>query len=45
MEVKKDLVYFLCNEKEMCLLAYVTDIFGKLNELNSSMQEKYKNIL
>jgi len=29
----------------MCLLAYVTDIFGKLNELNVSMQGKNKSIL
>jgi hypothetical protein len=44
MDVKKtDLVDFLFNEKIMCLLAYVTDIFGKLND--ASMQGKYKNIL
>ena len=47
MDVKKntDLVDFLCHEKKMCVLAYVTGIFGKLNELNASMPGKYKNIL
>ena len=40
-----DLLDFLCNEKKMCLLAYITDIFGKLNELNASMQGIYNNIL
>ena len=29
----------------MCLIAYVTDIFGKLNELNKSMQGKNKNLM
>jgi hypothetical protein len=34
---KTDLVEFLCNEKKMCLLAYVIDTFGKQNKLNTSM--------
>ena len=46
MDVKKtDFVDFLCDQQKMCLLAYVTDIFGKLNELNTSMQGKNKNIM
>lgn len=42
MDVKTDFVDYLCNEKKMCLLAYVTDIFG---ELNASMQGGKKNII
>lgn len=46
MDVKKtDFVDFLCDQQKMCLLAYVTDIFGKLNELNTSMQGKNKNVM
>lgn len=36
---------FLCDQQKMCLLAYATDIFGKLNELNTSMQGKNKNVM
>ncbi|MGH0127157.1 UNVERIFIED_CONTAM: hypothetical protein FKN15_055997 [Acipenser sinensis] len=34
----------LSEQTKMCLLAYVTDIFGKLNELNTGMQGKNTNI-
>ena len=45
MDVKKtDFVDFLCDQQKMCLLAYVTDIFGKLNKLNTSMREKIDRI-
>lgn len=46
MDVKKnDFVDFLCDQQKMCLLAYATDIFRKLNELNTSMQGKNKNVM
>lgn len=38
-------VNFLCDQQKMCLLAYVTDIFGILNKLNTSMQGKNKNVM
>ncbi|KAJ3588490.1 hypothetical protein NHX12_012082 [Muraenolepis orangiensis] len=45
-DVKKpELVDFLCDQNKMCLLAYITDIFGKLNDLNMSMQGRNKHIM
>lgn len=35
----------LCDQNKMCLLAYVTNIFGKLNELNMGMQGQNKHIM
>ena len=45
MDVKKKRTLLtFCVMKRKCLLAYVTDIFGKLNKLHAIMQGKYENI-
>ena len=36
MDVKKRNLLIFFDQNKMCLLAYVTDIFGKLNELKMS---------
>ena len=34
-----------CNERWLLILCYLCDIFEKINDLNSSLQGKYSNIL
>ena len=42
---KNDLVEFLSDNEQMCLVAYLADIFAKLNELNTSLQGNNRHIL
>uniref|UniRef100_H3B3H2 Uncharacterized protein n=1 Tax=Latimeria chalumnae TaxID=7897 RepID=H3B3H2_LATCH len=42
---KTEFVDFLCDEQKMCLLAYLTDIFKKLNKQNASLQGRNTHIL
>lgn len=46
MHVKQtEFVDFLCDQQKLCFLLYVTDIFGKLNDPNISMQGENHNII
>jgi hypothetical protein len=45
MDVKKLTLLTFCVMKNKCLLSYVTDIFGKLNKLNASVQGENEQIL
>ena len=42
---KNDFVEFLSDNEQMCLVAYLVDIFAKLNELNTSLQGNNRHIL